>query len=61
MAQQVLPPLPFEEDQTSGSVDAELVMRALHNDVDAYGALFDRHAPRVSTLAFHLVGDRTEA
>jgi len=53
--------------QTSGDAappllqDADLVERALHGQTDAFAILFDRHAPRVYALAYHLIGDRIEA
>src|SRR2546426_11801132 len=63
MAQQVFPPPTTEDspDPSQASVDAELVLRSLRGDEDAFAALFDRHAPRVYALAYQLLGDRTEA
>jgi len=58
---------PYRPQQTSGDAappllqDAELVERALRGQTDAFAILFDRHAPRVYALAYHLIGDRTEA
>ncbi len=58
---------PYRPQQTSGDTeppllqDAELVERALRGQTDAFAILFDRHAPRVYALAYHLIGDRTEA
>ena len=64
MAQQVFPPLPVEEPQepsSGGSIDAELVVRSLRGESDAFAVLFDRHSSRVFALAYQLVGDRSEA
>src|SRR5438132_14039473 len=63
MAQQVYPhsSIGDQPDPAQASVDAELVLRSLRGDEDAFAALFDRHAPRVYALAYQLLGDRTEA
>lgn len=41
--------------------DVELVQRMARGDRDALGALYERHAPRLSSLAQHILGRATEA
>ena len=41
--------------------DVELVERMARGDRDALGALYERHAPRLSALAHHILGRGTEA
>ncbi|HET9929293.1 MAG TPA: sigma-70 family RNA polymerase sigma factor [Polyangiaceae bacterium] len=41
--------------------DVELVQRMARGDRDALGALYERHAPRLSTLAQHILGRSNEA
>lgn len=49
------------QDQSVAADDAQLVVRSLKQDHEAFGQLIDRHASRIITLAYRMVGDRTEA
>ncbi len=48
-------------DQSVAADDAQLVVRSLKQDHEAFGQLIDRHASRIITLAYRMVGDRAEA
>jgi RNA polymerase sigma-70 factor, ECF subfamily len=48
-------------DQHAGLDDAELVVRSLKQDHEAFGQLIDRHASRIVNLAYRMVGNRAEA
>ena len=49
------------QDQSVAADDAQLVVRSLKQDHEAFGQLIDRHASRIITLAYRMVGDRAEA
>lgn len=46
------------EDEPS---DAQLVVRSLAQDQEAFGQLIDRHAAAIVNLGYRMVGNRTEA
>ncbi|MBH0203492.1 MAG: hypothetical protein HP496_14635 [Nitrospira sp.] len=48
-------------DQHAGPEDAQLVVRSLKQDHEAFGQLIDRHAPAIVNLAYRMVGNRAEA
>ncbi|MEC4888551.1 MAG: sigma-70 family RNA polymerase sigma factor [Nitrospira sp.] len=48
-------------NQREGPDDAQLVARSLKQDHDAFGQLIDRHAARIVSLAYRMVGNRAEA
>ncbi|MBL8037965.1 RNA polymerase sigma factor [Nitrospira sp. CMX1] len=48
-------------DQYPGPDDAQLVVRSLKQDHEAFGQLIDRHASTIINLAYRMVGDRAEA
>lgn len=41
--------------------DAQLVVRSLSQDHEAFGQLIDRHASKIVNLAYRMVGNRAEA
>jgi RNA polymerase sigma-70 factor (ECF subfamily) len=41
--------------------DAELVARVLEGEVEAFGALVERHLPRCERFALHMLGDPADA
>lgn len=41
--------------------DAQLVVRSLAQDHEAFGQLIDRHAPAIVNLSYRMVGNRAEA
>lgn len=48
-------------EQQEGSDDAQLVVRSLKQDHEAFGQLIDRHATAIVNLAYRMVGNRAEA
>lgn len=48
-------------DRRDESSDAELVVRSLAQDHEAFGQLIDRHASSIVNLAYRMVGNQTEA
>lgn len=48
-------------DQGNEPDDAQLVVRSLAHDHDAFGKLIDRHAVAIVNLAYRMVGNRAEA
>lgn len=48
-------------DQGEGLDDAQLVVRSLKQDQEAFGQLIDRHAATIVNLAYRMVGNRAEA
>lgn len=48
-------------DQQVEADDAQLVVRSLKQDHEAFGQLIDRHASVIVNLAYRMVGNRAEA
>lgn len=48
-------------DESQRTDDAQLVVRSLKRDHDAFGQLVQRHARVVVNLAYRMVGDRAQA
>jgi RNA polymerase sigma-70 factor, ECF subfamily len=48
-------------DQGNEPDDAQLVVRSLAQDHDAFGQLIDRHVTAIVNLAYRMVGNRAEA
>jgi RNA polymerase sigma-70 factor, ECF subfamily len=48
-------------DHDNGPDDAQLVVRSLAQDHEAFGQLIDRHAAVIVNLAYRMVGNRAEA
>jgi RNA polymerase sigma-70 factor (ECF subfamily) len=48
-------------DRQDEPSDAQLVVRSLAQDQEAFGQLIDRHAAAIVNLGYRMVGNRTEA
>ncbi|MCP9448013.1 MAG: sigma-70 family RNA polymerase sigma factor [Nitrospira sp.] len=48
-------------DRYDDPTDAELVVRGLAQDCEAFGQLIDRHAAAIVNLAYRMVGNQAEA